>query len=209
MGKHRKKSKRQKSEASGDEGPCHDPAVKSMSPVLSSTESKHGSEEKKRKRKEDEPIVSSEALLEQDSSSKAKCRKKKKSKKSKKKRSGDEVDLTEESSSSHSVEIVDDTSPLEGSMVGDGQMVLIDRTKGIVFDAFDREENGARKQVGIVKDGKIQLTTVNEKQKGTQYTLDPISFSLFVACIEAGLDLFSMVFSPVKYRARVWVHWTG
>jgi hypothetical protein len=195
MGKHRKKSKRQRSEASVD-GPCHDPATESV-PLALSTEQNHGSLERKRKRKEDEHTFPPESLTQD---SQAKKRKKNKPKKKKNTRAK-EIVLSERCHSDD----VDEPSPLEGSMVS-GQMVLIDRSKGIVFAATDREGNGARKQVGIVKDGKMQLTVNATPGK---LPLTPNYCSLFIACIEAGLGLFSMVFRRSNIVLECGYIWMG
>lgn len=161
MGKHHKKSKRQRSEASAEDGP-HDAGAMlgpPSAPLVLKPEQRHdgdSSGERKRKHQEVAGQAMSSETLAQESATKKRKRKKSKKKKKTKPSDDETVELTEQYPTDD-IEESESSSPLEGSMVGD-IMVLIDRTKGVVFSTTDRDEHGARKQVGIVKDGKIQLT---------------------------------------------------
>jgi hypothetical protein len=83
-----------------------------------------------------------------------------------------------------------DEVPLEGCMIDD-QMVLLDRVKGKVYSMTERLDDGDYLQIGTVgKDGKI---TLSKQESGKTKPLR--CFSRFFACIEAGVYVYTIVFS--------------
>jgi len=157
MGKHRKKSKRQKSVMTHGERPDHEETDASLHVALSSSAGQdihYG--HKKRKRQdivaETHGIDDSQPV--QLVAGDAATTKRKKRKKYKKEK-GDNLEGCD--SEEHDSKDTTEISPLEGSMAGD-QMVLLDRSKSIVFSTVERNEDSSRKQIGTIdQEGKIHI----------------------------------------------------
>lgn len=153
------------------------------------------SKQKKRKREEVTTIPSPHGdQLDNVPTKKKKGKEKKKKKKKMRQRTNEKGSKTRKDGNSSDVEGLntsDSSVTLEGCLVDD-VLVLIDRSKGIVYSATDVSENGNRKEVGkLDNDGGVVFFQKPKGELGNN--LSSTHLKEKHACIEAGSDVFSPI----------------
>jgi hypothetical protein len=147
------------------------PVETESSKAVKSTESPSKKEKKKEKKLEKRTRESEDSKakdlepVEDTTSSSSSPAKKKRKKEKKKKKDKKPANNSEKPVSDNESPTDEDPPVLEGSMVED-QMVLIDRTKGIVYSGLERLRNGDLKPIGKLENGKAVLDKSDEAVSG-------------------------------------------
>jgi hypothetical protein len=164
-----------------------------------SAKKKDKKEKKREKRARKSEDSKSKDLQPENTTSSPSPAKKKHKKEKKKKKEKKPANDSEKPASDDEAASDEDPPVLEGSMVED-QMVLIDRTKGIVYSGLDRRRNGDLKPIGKLENGKAVLDKCDEAVSGKL----PLCFRWGMMCMyRSRPGSFFHDLSPVKYRARV------